>query len=186
MKRAGLVVVMMSLAGCLEPGDFSNPTEIYEAIAAQDSGAPDGSAISGGSGGSGGMGGSGGSASGGMGGSGSGGMGGGDASSGACGDVLEDLLKPSCATTFCHSTSARGPLDLEAEGAGMRLIGKAASGQCSDHEYINAESPEESFIYTKLNDPAPCGEQMPFSGDKFTAEQKACVLEYIEQVIADQ
>jgi hypothetical protein len=188
MKRAGWVLVMMSIAGCLEPGDLSNPDAIYDAIAAQDSGVSDGgSGGSGGMGGGGGMGGSGGMG-GGMGGSGGGmsGTGGGDASTGECGDVLEDVLRPSCAMTFCHSTTAMGSLDLEADEVAMRLIDQPGSGDCEEHSFINAENPEDSLIYTKLNDPPPCGSQMPFSGDKFTAAQKACVLEYIEQVIADQ
>jgi hypothetical protein len=187
MKRAGWLLVAMSLGGCLEPGDLSNEGAILDAIAAQEpdldasiTGGTGGSSGTGGMSGSGGMGGGSGGM-GGMGGGGSGGMGGG----GECGDVLEDLLRPSCAMTFCHSTTAMGPLDLETDDVAMRLIGKAGSGDCEDYSYINADNPEESLIYTKLDADPPCGQQMPFSGDKFTDAQKACVLEYIEQVIAE-
>ena len=48
------------------------------------------------------------------------------------------------------------------------MIGKAGSSDCADYSYINADSPEESLIYTKLDDDPPCGSQMPFSGEKFT------------------
>lgn len=186
MKRAGLVIAMLSLAGCLEPGELSNADQIYDAIGARDSGIPEGGSGGGGSGGTGGS-------SGGMGGgggmSGSGGTGGtGGGMNGECGDVIEDLIKPTCAGTFCHSTAAQGPLDLEADDLGSRLIGTESSSSCEGHVYIDAENPEQSLIYTKLSDPPPedCGAQMPLVGDKLTDDQKACVLELIEQLIAEQ
>jgi hypothetical protein len=103
-----------------------------------------------------------------------------------CGDVLEDLLKPTCATMFCHSTAAMGPLDLESDDFGARAIGKPGSSGCEDYVHIDADNPEDSLIYSKLSDPPPCGGRMPFLGEEFTDAEKACVLEYIEQVVADQ
>jgi hypothetical protein len=186
MRRAEWLLLTLFVGACLEPGDFSNAGAIYEAVNARDGGrAPNdggsGSGGSGASGGSGGMGGSGGS--GGMGGSG----GAADASTGNdCGDVLEDLIKPTCGQSVCHSTATAGPLDVEAPSFASRLLGAEASTTCEGEVYIDPDDASNSLIYTKLDDNPPCGLQMPLSPPLLTAAQKACMLEYLEGIVAAQ
>jgi hypothetical protein len=176
-RFSSVCAFVLLLAGCLEPSELENADALYAAIGEN---TPDGGA---GTGGMGGSGGSGGSSSGGMGGSGgssSGGMGG--MNGGGCGDVVADLLQPRCADTICHATAAMNPLDLEASGLPDRLVGLEASSLCDGHVYINVDAPEESLILTKLETPAPCGAPMPLTGNPLTDDEKACILELIENL----
>lgn len=173
----------LALAGCFEPSGLSSSSEIYEAFAARDAGNTAGtSAGTGGTGGTSGTGGSDAAVSpmGGTGGAIEGGA------QDPCGDVLEDLIKPRCASMFCHATAAGNALDFEATGLPGRLVDVQGSTLCDQYVYIDTASPEDSLIYSKLSSPAPCGTPMPLTGNPLTAEEKACVLEYVQEVIAEQ
>jgi hypothetical protein len=172
-------LIALCLGGCLEPSGLSKPEEIYEAFALRDGGNS-----SGGSAGtsSGGMGGSSSGGSGGMGGS------GGTMDSGAlgpCGDVLEDLLKPRCATSGCHNAATGGPLNFEASDLAAELVNAEASALCEDEVYIDSADAEQSLIYTKLASSPPCGSRMPLIGEALGDDEKACVLEFVEGLLAE-
>jgi hypothetical protein len=49
---------------------------------------------------------------------------------------------------------------------------------------IDSAAPDMSLLYTKLADAPPCGVRMPQVGPAVTANDKACVLNWIKSVVA--
>jgi len=149
-----------------------------------------GSAPSGGTGGSLGASGTGGqpglggqSGSTGQGGSGQGGSG---AEPGGCPEDITVLtnrpaMEGGCAGPGCHIQGGTPP-DLTSPGVEARVRDVMASAACSGRPYVGAS---DSVIEEKLTNPDPCGEPMPlFAAGRLSAEDKACILEWIDEVAA--
>jgi uncharacterized membrane protein YgcG len=96
----------------------------------------------------------------------------------ACGDVPADLIAPRCATENCHdSTDPQGELDLtNDEGLVDRIVG--VPGVCPG-VLADPGAPETSLMYTKCLATNDCQSRMPLTGDKLTAEDEACLLEWL-------
>lgn len=130
--------------------------------------------------------GAGGQASGGQGGSGTSGAGGTDAV-GSCPDDITVLfnrpaLEGGCAGQGCHIPGGTPP-DLTSPGVDARVLNIGSSDACSSRPYVGAT---ESVIEEKITNPDPyCGEPMPFfAADRLNAEDKACILEWIDEIAA--
>lgn len=105
-----------------------------------------------------------------------------DAGSGpVCRDVVSEILtNPQvCAAAGCHATSVnQAGLDLEAPDLLGRLWAKPAGPTCSGLYIIDPASPENSLLYSKLLDPAPCGSPMPL-GTLLPDEDVECVRQWL-------
>jgi hypothetical protein len=103
---------------------------------------------------------------------------------GGC-NTLTKIIAPTCATALCHSSGTQqGSLDLQSKGLPGRLVGKAAVG--GPGLLIDPAHPDSSVLYTKTIAPAPYGARMPLLGTGLSADQRACLREWIEQAVAPQ
>lgn len=85
----------------------------------------------------------------------------------------------------CHNPMnlSKG-LDLRSPGLGMRTVGKASTCQGRPLLGTGPGAPA-GHLLDKLEGPVPgCGNQMPFGGPAFSAQEKACVREWAAQAIA--
>jgi hypothetical protein len=145
-----------------------------------------GTAPSGGSGGSPGVSGTGGQPSSGGTGQGGTGQGGTGAEPAGCPSDITVLtnrpaMEGGCAGPGCHIPQGTPP-DLVSPGVEARVLDVMASAACSGRPYVGAS---DSVIEEKLTNPDPCGEPMPlFAAGRLSAEDKACILEWIDGVAA--
>jgi hypothetical protein len=97
-----------------------------------------------------------------------------------CDDVPNDLVGARCATANCHdATTAAQSLNLTPDdGLTGRIVG-VQSTLCTGTMIVNPDAPEESSLYTKVLQANTCGLRMPASGQKLTAEQEQCLLDWI-------
>ena len=97
-------------------------------------------------------------------------------------NALTTIIAPTCATALCHSSGTQqGSLDLQSSGLPERLIGQQAAG--GPGFIINAQSPDQSVLYTKTLAPPPYGARMPLLGNALSAEQLACLKSWIHQAV---
>jgi hypothetical protein len=140
-----------------------------------------GTAPSGGSGGSPGVAGTGGQPS--SGGTGQGGTG---AEPGGCPDDITVLtnrpaMEGGCAGGLCHVPGGTAP-DLTSPGVEARVLNVMATAACGGRPLVGAD---DSVIEEKITNPDPCGEPMPFfAADRLNAEDKACIVEWINELAA--
>lgn len=126
--------------------------------------------------------GAGGQASGGQGGSGTSGAGGTEAT-GSCPDDITVLLdrpgsEGGCAGAGCH-VSGGTPPDLTSPGVEARVFGIVSN--CNGRPYVSAD---DSIIENKITaTPPDCGSAMPlFNVNALNAEDKACIIEWIDEL----
>jgi hypothetical protein len=99
-----------------------------------------------------------------------------------CGSIPQ-LFQQTCADASCHgSADSSTGLDLRSNAVAERLVGVPGSAACGERLLIDPDDPANSLILLKLDEPPPCGSRMPL-GSELTAEQKACVRTWIDQVI---
>lgn len=102
--------------------------------------------------------------------------------SGPC-NAVTDIFPTQCADAACHNpTDAIAGLDLVSPDVASRVVGQQAStaDMCTGRLLVDPNAPEDSLLYSKLNDPPPCGVQMPFSKPELTEPEKQCVLDWIK------
>jgi hypothetical protein len=99
-----------------------------------------------------------------------------------CGSIPQ-LLQQTCSDASCHgSADSSTGLDLRSAAVAERLVGVPGSAACGERLLIDPNDPANSLLLLKLDEPPPCGSRMPL-GSELTAEQKACVRTWIDQVI---
>lgn len=112
----------------------------------------------------------------------------GSGATGGCGDVPSTILKTRCATSVCHDASSpAGSLDLTNDnGLVARLVDVdptdptcAGTGKIVDKADVS-----KSLLYTKCGDAPPCGTIMPQTGQKLSAADKQCLLDWITSITA--
>jgi hypothetical protein len=114
------------------------------------------------------------------------GQGGTGAQPGGCPDDITVLtnrpaMEGGCAGAGCHVPQGTPP-DLTSPGVEARVLDVMASAACSGRPYVGAS---DSVIEEKLTNPDPCGEPMPlFAAARLSAEDKACILEWLDEVAA--
>ncbi|MFS8071338.1 MAG: hypothetical protein ACMG6S_33630, partial [Byssovorax sp.] len=93
--------------------------------------------------------------------------------------IQEKIFLPSCAQAGCHgAVSPAAALDLTGDNVQALLVGVGA-GTCDGKTLVLPGQPDASFLYEKVTVATPsCGAHMPLNGE-ITAEQKACVKEWI-------
>jgi len=100
-----------------------------------------------------------------------------------CDAVVANVLSnpASCALSSCHDNDAPSAgLDLISDNLLGRLTGTASPrAECNGALYIDADTPEDSLLYTILLPDPPCSQMMPLIG---TVEQAdiQCVLTWIQ------
>jgi hypothetical protein len=103
-------------------------------------------------------------------------------------DVEADIFATSCAIASCHdSTTAALGLDLSGPGAGARLVGVPAATTAEDPTaecegegpYIDPSDLESSLLLDKVGRTPRCGGPMPYGSRGLSADQVACLREYI-------
>jgi hypothetical protein len=116
-------------------------------------------------------------------GDGDGGPGDGDGTPAGCTPELEalrtDIFTPSCTAPGCHAAAdAAGGLNLEAADLEAELVG-APSGTCDGWVRVIPGAPDESLLYLKISNAAPCGAPMPPPAG-LPNDQSLCVRAWIE------
>ena len=96
-----------------------------------------------------------------------------------CPDVPTVIFAQRCATPSCHmGAMAAANLDLTAGGLEARVAGQPGTATCGSALLADPASPEDSLLYTKLEDVPSCGAKMPFGGSLDDIE-KQCILDWI-------
>jgi hypothetical protein len=69
-------------------------------------------------------------------------------------------------------------------GTGGAGTGGAGTGASTPTEYllVDTANPEQSLVYTKCLETAPCGNQMPNIGEKLDDDELACLLSWVESL----
>lgn len=101
----------------------------------------------------------------------------------------QPIFTASCATSIaCHQgpgPSIGAGIDLSSLASIRAQTNKSTtSGGCStrsDVFVIDTATPTNSLLYQVLGTP-PCGISMPLSGNPLNADQKACVLNWIQSL----
>jgi hypothetical protein len=101
-----------------------------------------------------------------------------------------------CALSNCHdSVTRQSGIDLSLADPFTPLVGKApdttvsANSACgtSTQQIINATTPNQSLLYTKISATPPCGATMPFPlGPMDNGAGAECVLQWIQANLAQQ
>lgn len=92
-------------------------------------------------------------------------------------NVEKDVFLGTCATAGCHTTAAQSSsLDLESPGAATRMLNKAAIG-CNNQVLLKSDV--TGYFFNKLTNTPTCGSPMPLGKSTLTANQVACVKEYL-------
>lgn len=94
--------------------------------------------------------------------------------------VEDEVIKPSCAFSFCHSGGASGGLRLTGDAADdhAALVGVLATGLATETLVIPGD-PDGSYLVKKLEDASGiAGARMP-SGGPLTADQIQLVRDWI-------
>jgi hypothetical protein len=113
-----------------------------------------------------------------------GGAGGGAPTVGCPDDIVQLFNRPAaqggCGDGGCH-TPGGFPPDLTSPDPASRLLDTPASAACSGRPYVGAA---DSVLAEKITSPDPtCGEPMPFFAENnLTAEDEACILDWIDEV----
>jgi hypothetical protein len=85
-----------------------------------------------------------------------------------------------CGGLVCHgSASGAGAyVDLGYDSIGLvdRLMDAPGIATCETFKLIDSADPSNSLLILKLEDPAICGEAMPYSGRTITPEQRECII----------
>lgn len=92
-------------------------------------------------------------------------------------DALE-IFSRTCGGTGCHSESnpAAG-LDLLSPGVEARVVG--VDGVDCFGVYANPARPEQSLLYTKVDENPTCGNRMPLGGTPLSLEEITCIRDWI-------
>lgn len=89
-------------------------------------------------------------------------------------DVQREILIPSCGNGGCHEAgSEESALDLVSPGLPTRLLeGRGCDGR-------PLVDPDGGVFMEKLGDTPPCGSKMPLEGPELTAEELACIAQFV-------
>jgi hypothetical protein len=97
-------------------------------------------------------------------------------------DAPATILGPRCATSNCHD--AEDPisgLDLTPdEGLAGRVSG-VAGADCTGL-LADPDAPDQSLLLTKCQASNTCAARMPISGEKLTADEEQCLLEWLSSL----
>lgn len=93
--------------------------------------------------------------------------------------IRTNVFGKACAFEACHGNEAAWGLWLEAPDIEAVLVnGRAAS--CRSWVLVAPASPEQSFLWHKINDDEPpCGERMPFGLGRLPDSVLECVMGWI-------
>jgi hypothetical protein len=90
------------------------------------------------------------------------------------------LLAANCGTSGCHGEGSNLEDFAASEAAARAFIDKPGTLACTGQGLvIDTENPEDSLMVRKLSDDAPCGQQMPISGEPLSAAEVECIEDWI-------
>jgi len=98
---------------------------------------------------------------------------------------VQPIFTNNCAVSGCHAgaSPAQG-MNLSA-GSSHDAIVDVAANESQTLDRIEPGSPDESYLYLKINPSPPSGSRMPLGADPLTDEQIATVNFWIEQGAED-
>lgn len=101
-------------------------------------------------------------------------------------DVVEDIFEPKCGNPACHG-AGEGPaadLDLVSPGVADRLVGveAGAEGQCVGRVRVDPNDVDGSLLLEKLEPDPSCGDRMPLLIEPLSAEEIACVRDWVREL----
>lgn len=98
-------------------------------------------------------------------------------------DVEADIMAVSCGGALCHAgDQPAANLDLVTPGIAERTIGVTTT--CAEMPLVAPGDPDGSLMYTKLLEAPPCGARMPLGQAPLSAEEMACVYDWIDTMQA--
>jgi hypothetical protein len=99
-------------------------------------------------------------------------------------DAFNTILLDSCGSAGCHgANSPQGAFAVD-EASVLDFVDQPSTYDTCDGLFIDSANPEDSLLYTKLDEDIPpgCGNlQMPLTGDLLDDTQKDCVLDWLGQ-----
>jgi hypothetical protein len=99
---------------------------------------------------------------------------------GDCGHVPAALFDMSCTASVCHSPEEQaGGLDLT-QNLEAQLVG--VPSECDGSPRIDPSDPDGSLFLDKLEADPTCGDAMPLLGDILSAEDRACVQDWVRSL----
>ena len=118
----------------------------------------------------------------------------GGSSGGTCADpsTVPQLFKEKCGTSACHGgggDTPSGGLELVASGLEKRVVSAEPSGSAckgEDTPVADPSDPEGSLLYMKVAQVKTCGSPMPLGGDPLSADEVACIRDWIASLSGGQ
>jgi hypothetical protein len=95
---------------------------------------------------------------------------------------LDGMTQGGCQGASCHSTGAIAP-DLQAADIPGRLRGVAGTF-CPSGKFIDATTPANSLLVTKLQASNTCSQRMPFALPPLDDTKIQCVADWVNSVAA--
>lgn len=106
-----------------------------------------------------------------------------DTDGAACPDVGQTVVQQVCAAGQCHSAAVKqGGLDSASPDVASRLVGVSAMG--GPGLLVDPTNPQDSVLYQKLTASPPYGARMPFGETPLDPTTIACMLGWIDGLIA--
>jgi hypothetical protein len=93
-----------------------------------------------------------------------------------------DIIGPKCAVASCHNSHDKaGSLDLTPDAnLSKRLVNVPPTGPGCMGLLVDPMAPDQSLLYTKCLPTAPCGTQMPQTGNPLTQDELDELLTWIQ------
>lgn len=96
-------------------------------------------------------------------------------------DVEATILAAKCGGSVCHDADMpAGALDLVSPDVAARVSGVEASPACTGNILAVPGDASTSLLYLKLGSSPPCGSPMPLGGTALSADEQACINDWIE------
>jgi hypothetical protein len=89
-----------------------------------------------------------------------------------------EVFQQTCTFAACHDADApEAGLDLQSAGVEARLVGVAST--CDGSTIVEAGSPEQSLLFSKIFGNPGCGDRMPLAGSQLPDTDLACFSDWI-------
>lgn len=98
---------------------------------------------------------------------------------------VQPIFNNNCALSGCHAGSSPAQGMNLSEGNAYDATVNVAANESQTLDRIEPGSPDESYLYLKINPNPPSGARMPLGSDPLTPEQIAFVNFWIEQGAED-
>jgi hypothetical protein len=94
------------------------------------------------------------------------------------------FVAQTCGAEDCHEWgNPNGVVDLNSDGVAARVLDQPPK-DCAGYLLVDTAHPERSLLLSKLEPMPVCGAPMPFMRPALSPEEKACVLRFVDDLLA--